>query len=86
MAHRAKPDVMLGVLAMYVDDGLLAGTPEVVQRVGALILSARNTKLQTVLANSGMGLHAGQLRNCGEAGASRLGGNVLEYSNPSYVT
>ena len=49
----------LGVLAMYVDDGLLAGVPEVVQRVGAFILSAWNTKLQAVLANAEMNLHAG---------------------------
>ena len=55
----SRPDVTLGVLAMYVDDGLLAGVPEVVQRVGAFILSAWNTKLQAVLANAEMNLHAG---------------------------
>ena len=59
IVQTSKPDVILGVLAMYVDDGLLAGAPEVVQRVGAFILNAWNTKLQAVLANAEMSLHAG---------------------------
>ena len=53
------PDKVAGVLAMYVDDGLLAGEPEVVQRVGALILSTWNTKLQAVLANATLNMNAG---------------------------
>ena len=32
IVQASRPDVILGVLAMYVDDGLLAGVPEVVQR------------------------------------------------------
>ena len=59
IVQASKPAVILGVLAMYVDDGLLAGTPEVVQRVGAFILNAWNTKLRALLANAEMNLHAG---------------------------
>ena len=54
-----NPGEVLGVLGMYVDDGILAGLPEVVQRVGSLILENWNTKLQAVLTNATLNLHAG---------------------------
>ena len=41
------------------DDGILAGLPEVVQRVGSLILENWNTKLQAVLTDATLNLHAG---------------------------
>ena len=55
----SDPDTIVGVLAMYVDDGLVAGLDEVVQHVGTLILLAWNTEMQAVLANAGFNLHAG---------------------------
>ena len=54
-----NPGEVLGVLGMYVDDGILAGLPEVVQRVGSFILENWNTKLQAVLTNAALNLHAG---------------------------
>ena len=55
-----NPGEVLGVLGMYVDDGILAGLPEVVQRVGSFILENWNTKLQAVLSNATLNLHAGE--------------------------